>query len=183
MKSVGIDLAGKEKNPTGAAILESRNLRTRILHSGGEIVEICRGEDPDVVAIDAPLSFPSEGNLREADSELVDRGYQALPPSLGGMKYLTERGIELAGELRELGFDVIEVHPRTSALILYGSDSREDWISNFPDQWETDSELSEHEVDSVLAAITGFLYLKGKVEEVGAEDEKIIIPREGATIP
>lgn len=183
MKSVGIDLAGKDENPTGAATLEDQKIRTHILHSNEEIVESCQVMNPDVVAIDAPLSFPAEGNLREADSELVKRGYQVLPPNLGGMKFLTERGIELAGELRELGFKVIEVHPRTSALIIYESDLREDWISNLLEDWGMDSGFSEHEVDSALAAITGILYLMGKVEGVGAESEEIIIPQEGVTVP
>lgn len=178
MKSIGIDLAGKEENPTGFSILKKPTIEAEILYSDEEIIETCNSEDPNIVAIDAPLSFPVEGSLRKADSELIKRGYKVLPPSSGGMKLLTERGISLAKELKESDFEVIEVHPRTSARILFDSESREEWVSGLSEKnWDLNLELDEHQIDSALAALTGHYYLKGKVEEVGENNRKIVIPQ------
>lgn len=184
MKAVGIDLAGKEDNSTGIAILENHDIRTDILYSDNEITEMCKSEDPKIVAMDAPLSFPEEGGLREADSELINRGHRVLPPALGGMESLTRRGIRLSKRLDERGFEVIEIHPRTSGRILFGSGSRDDWISKLEDEgWRPDSKPTEHEIDSVLAAITGLLYLEGKTEKVGKSGKEIIIPRARSIAP
>lgn len=175
--SVGIDLAGKEDNPTGVTVLENRDLRMKTLYSDDEILTICRDADPDVVAIDSPLSFPQEGGLREADLKLINRGYQVLPPVLGGMRSLTRRGIRISEELQSLELKVIEVHPRTSALILFESGSRGDWISKLVEEgWNLDSEPTEHEIDSALVALTGYLYQRGRIEEIGKEGEEIVIP-------
>ncbi len=178
MKSVGIDLAGKEENPTGVTVLDGKNLKSQVFHRDEEIIEPCRKSSPDIVAIDAPLSFPDEGGLRPADAELVDRGYRVLPPELGGMKYLTERGISLAEKLSDSGLEVIEVHPLTSGRILFDSKERSDWIRELESRgWRVDGNMNEHEIDSIMAAITGLLYLEGRVEGVGEEGEEVFIPQ------
>lgn len=182
MKSAGIDLAGKENNPTGFSVLKNSRIRANLLYSDGKIVGACKSENPEIIAIDAPLSFPEEGNLREADSELIRNGYRVFPPTFGGMKLLTERGIQLAKELRGLGFYVIEIHPRTSGRILFESDLRSEWISELVDEgWELDLESNDHEIDSALAAFTALLHLKKKTREIGGVDGEIVIPRNRLT--
>ncbi|KXB05078.1 hypothetical protein AKJ48_00435 [candidate division MSBL1 archaeon SCGC-AAA261O19] len=183
MKVIGIDLAGKETNPTGMAVLTEEDLSVSTLGSDDEILSECKDNHPDVVAIDAPLNFPVEGSFREADSELISRGHRVLPPSLGGMKFLTERGIRLAEELREQGFEVIEIHPRTSGKILFETPDREEWIRELEKHgWKLGEDVSEHEVDAALTALTGLLYLKGEFEKVGEKEEEIIIPRESLRV-
>ncbi|KXA96504.1 hypothetical protein AKJ38_03180 [candidate division MSBL1 archaeon SCGC-AAA259I14] len=177
MKTIGIDLSGKEENPTGIAILRERYIESDILYSTEHIVERCQSEKPDIVGIDAPLSAPEGGGFRSSDRMLIERGYRVLPPTFGGMKILTERGIRLAGNLRELGYKVIEVHPLTSGLILFNTKSRNEWVSNLLDEsWDLDLGSTDHEIDSAIAAITGLLYLMDRTEEVGEEDDLIIIP-------
>ena len=39
------------------------------------------------------------------------------------------------------------------------------------------SNLNEHEIDSIIAAITGNFYLKGKTEKVGKRGNEIVIPK------
>ncbi|KXA94618.1 hypothetical protein AKJ65_03940 [candidate division MSBL1 archaeon SCGC-AAA259E19] len=178
MKTLGIDLAGKSENPSGVAVQEGRHIKTEISKTDEEIIDVCRSQNPKVIAIDAPLSLPKKGNLREADSELIGKGHRVLPPTLGGMRLLTERGIRLADALSKLEFEVIEVHPRTSGEILFGSESRDDWISKLrKGGWNLSSEFSEHEIDSIVAALTGFLYLEERTEEVGEKEGEIIIPK------
>lgn len=179
MKVIGIDLAGKEENPSGISILKNHIINTSHIHSDEEIVRKCEKVNPNLIGLDAPLSFPEEDGFREIDSKLVKRGYGVLPPTLGGMRSLTERGIKLAEKFRILGLEVIEVHPRTSGLILFDTESREEWLLKLSESgWKVKSEMDEHEIDSIMAALTGYLCLEGSVEKISAEGEgEIIIPR------
>lgn len=179
MKVLGIDLAGKGANPSGLALFSGDEVETKLVKTDGEILELCRDECPALVAIDAPLSLPSEGNLRQADSQLIKRGHRVFPPTFGGMKLLTERGIRLAKKLRDRGFEVIEIHPRTSGKILFGTPEREIWVSELERMGlKLRPNISEHEIDGILAALTARLHLKGKTEEVGDSAEGVmVIPR------
>lgn len=179
MKAIGIDLAGRSTNPSGFALLSDRKIETRLIYSNDEIIELCTRERPSAVAIDAPLSLPKRGNLRKADSLLIKRGFRVFPPTFGGMRSLTERGIHLAKELRAKKIKVIEIHPRTSGLILFKTSSRERWMTELREGgWQLGKSASEHEIDAAMAALTGALYLSKKTEEVGAAHEgMIIVPR------
>ena len=161
----GIDLAGKEKNNTGLAFLGEFS-QVRIVHSDEEIIREVLEKKPALVCIDAPLSLPRDGKMRPADREL--KRYGALPPLMGGMRSLTERGIKLKRKLRELGFKVIEVFPRASQKIL-GIKDEED-LKRFGIRI---SSLSKDEFDAILAALTGIFYLKGKARLVEGE---IVVP-------
>lgn len=184
MKAIGIDLAGKKSNPSGLAFIHRKELETKLAKGDDEIFSFCINQGPDVVAIDAPLSFPKEGGLRRADAELIGRGFRVLPPKLGGMKMLTQRGIKIAKKLRQENFEVIEIHSRTSGMILFETDERELWISGLVERnWEVDPDASEHEIDAALGALTGLLYLKGKTSRVGEEGKEIVIPRERLPAP
>lgn len=176
VKVIGIDLAGLEVNPSGFAILTGKKFTTVTLYTDEQILEHCTAVKPLVVAIDAPLSFPKHGNLREADFSLIKSGFRVFPPKLGGMKSLTTRGIKLARKIRKANIDVIEVHPRTSGLIIFGTDDRRRWMEELKHQgYELDVGISRHEVDAVLAALTGWLYLAGRTEKIGGPEEGVII--------
>jgi len=179
MKVLGIDLAGKETNPTGIALLSDAGLKTKLVRTDDEILEECRNSSPNLVAIDAPLGFPKKGGLRRADLELISRGHRVFPPIFGGMKFLTQRGARIARKLRAEGFRVIEVHPRTSGKIIFGTHERKKWVSELSGRgMDLKSGVSPHEVDSVLAALTAQFHMQGKSEEVGDPSEgTIIIPR------
>jgi hypothetical protein len=179
MTTIGLDLAGLHSNPTGVASLVNRNFETSLVYSDEEIVELCLRRHPDLVAIDAPLSLPMSGNLRLADRLLIKRGLRVFPPTFAGMKKLTARGIRVAGELRGKGVKVIEIHPRTSGKILFGTSKRKAWLSELrKKRWTVGQNMSEHEADAVVAALTAWLHLRGKTEEIGtAEEGTIIIPR------
>jgi len=178
-KVIGIDLAGRETNPSGFAVISDGRLRTGLIYSDEEIENLCAQERPDVVAIDAPLSLPERGGLREADASLIKRGFRVLPPALGGMKSLTERGMRLTSELRAKGVKVIEIHPRTSGTVLFGKPLRQTWVRELEKCGVRLAEgASEHEIDAAIAALTGVLHLWGKTEEVGeAREGVIVIPR------
>lgn len=176
MKLIGIDLAGKESNPTGFAVLSGKSLRTTSLYSDDEIISSCVRERPTLIAIDAPLSMPRKGNLRKSDLTLIERGLRVLPPTLGGMRELTERGMRIAGGLRRRGLRVIEVHPRTSGIMALGTDRRERWVEKLRRKGFRVGEIkSKHEIDAALAAVTAWLHASGRTEMVGNEGEGIIV--------
>lgn len=175
---VGLDLAGLPSNPTGFALLSNRKFKTGLVHYDEEIFELFSRRRSTLAAIDAPLSLPIKGNLRQADRLLIKRGLRVFPPTFAGMKKLTDRGILVAAELRKMEIRVIEVHPRTSGVILFGTAERKEWLKRLRKKGlMVGRDLSEHEADAIMAALTGGLYLKGSTEEVGTFDEgAIVIP-------
>ena len=153
---VGIDLAAKEKNPTGFAFA-NRKLELKILHTDVEILEKINYYKPKVVAIDAPLSLP-KGTLRPAERELIAEGYKLLPIT-GAMRTLARRAVALK---KKIGAEVIEVHPTSSNKILKLK------RKEIPAK-------NKHEFDAALAAITAKCYYLGKYRAYGRKN-KIILP-------
>jgi hypothetical protein len=177
MKIIGIDLAGKENNPSGFSILLGKILRAKHVYTNDEIISNCLREHPELIAIDAPLTMPLKGNLRSPDLELIKRGLRVLPPTLGGMRQLTERAIRLAAELCKKRFQIIEIHPRTSGVILFKTSDRRKWVEKLREKgFEVKEIKSEHEIDATMAAITAWLHLQGKTEAVGEGKDVIVIP-------
>ncbi len=109
MSIIGLDLAGVETRPTGFCIFNDMNAQTCHLYTNNEILEKISEINPAVVAIDAPLSLPPRRksleertgvHLRECDKELLKKGIKFFPVTLGPMRKLTERGMNLRQESR-----------------------------------------------------------------------------------
>ena len=185
MKSLGIDLAGMEKNPTGVCTLTysiqpdvPKVAKTHVAYTDGDIIAAVKEEAPDVVCIDGPLSKPNEGFSRQCDQQLAS--YGIVPPLLGSMRTVMERGMRLKAELS--GFKVIEVFSVGTAKILgyYDRDQMKQQKRLLSLGVRGDLEtryLTKDEVDAVSAALTGYLYLTRKTTEVGSEDGKIVVPK------
>ncbi|MEM1540192.1 MAG: DUF429 domain-containing protein [Candidatus Bathyarchaeia archaeon] len=177
---IGIDLAGKEKNPTGLAVLKHKKVETCLVYTDEEILNKLCNAKPSIVAIDAPLKLPKKGFLRKADSELIKKGYRVFPPGLPAMKTLTMRAIRLNRLITKSGVKTIEVHPTSTRKAL-----------NMPTKdWENIQEifkklglsgtveervLTPHELDAITAAFTAYLYLQGLTETVGTHNEGFIV--------
>lgn len=159
----GIDLAGNENNRTGFCLLTEEfgqtETKAKTLFSNKEILDEIKRIKPDVIAIDGPLT--REKKDRKADLEL--KKYGTLPLNLKGMQILAQRAYKLASEIKKQGFKVIEVLPRATSKIM---GLEREALSR-----------SIHQADSILAAITGFLYLQGKAKEVGDKEGTIVIPK------
>jgi len=180
---IGIDLAGKEKNPTGLAIWKLPRVKTCLVYMDEEILKAVTLAKPIIVAIDAPLKLPKKGILRKADKELIKKGYRIFPPGLQAMKTLTLRAVRLNKLITEKGLKTVEVHPTSTRKAL-----------NMPaKEWKTIQEifknmglkgtleersLKPHEVDAITAALTAHLHMQGLTETVGDYHEGfIIIPK------
>jgi predicted nuclease with RNAse H fold len=177
---IGIDLAGKEENPTGFAIWRNTNVETCLIYTNKEILDKVVQANPKIVAIDAPLNLPKNGIFRKADKELIKKGYRIFPPGLPAMKKLTLRAIELNRLITEVGIQTIEVHP-TSTRKALGMPTK-DWekIQNILKSIGLAGPLSEHrltphEIDAITAALTGYLHMEGLTESVGDHEEGYII--------
>jgi predicted nuclease with RNAse H fold len=174
MISIGIDLAGLEKNKTGFCILEDNVAETFILHTDDEIVENVKKVKPDVVGIDAPLIYPPK--IRKCDRTL--KKYGAMPPTMKSMSILSKRGFFLAKKLK--GFNVIEVFPTGSAKILeiYSKDV-DVMIQGLLSFGLIIKRriLTKDEADSIIAAFTALLYLQGSTEKIGDKEDFVVVPK------
>jgi len=169
LKIIGIDLAGKTKNPTGICLYNENKLEFRILNNDKQIIQACLDFKPDLIAIDAPI-MKGKPRIRKADS--IMKKYRALPPSLPSMKKLTIRGSKLAEKLGT-NYKVIEVFPTATAKILgiYSKNYR-----------KTAEKLkikikNKHEFDAYLCCLTAKLFLEKKALKIGDRQGKIIVPK------
>jgi uncharacterized protein len=182
MRFIGIDLAGSPKNDTGFCILEvtgeDKVLAVTLLHSDSEILEKIQKATPDLIAIDAPLTYA--GINRECDSILSS--YGALPVTLRGMEVLARRGTALAAELRKSGCKYIEVYAKASGKILGLYHEEESSVQRMllAIGLQGDLErriLSRDEIDAIFAALTAYLYTTGSTEDVGDERGIVALPK------
>jgi len=177
---VGIDLAGKPERPSGWALLRGRTVTVKELYADDEILFETLGAKPSLIAIDAPLTLPERGALRQADREMQRRGYPVLPPLFPAMRELTLRAISLTEALRREQVRVIEVHPASGrkALQMPPKDWRriqEIFVEmGLGGDWEK-RPLSPHESDAIIAVITVHLHVRGKTEDFGEQKEGFII--------
>jgi len=127
MSVIGLDLAGVESRPTGLCILKGMKAETSLVYKDEEVLRRIEESKPRIVAIDAPLSLPAgresieqrtNVHLRECDKELLRRGIKFFPITLGSMRKLTGRGINLRGILENKHLRVIEVYPGGAQDIL-----------------------------------------------------------------
>ncbi len=153
MKAVGLDLAGKQENDTGFCLIDNSNVKTLTLGSDIEILELIKGADPDVIAVDAPLSFPKEGMYRECDDKLRKRGYDILSPNYPGMRVLVNRARSLVSKLeRTDGFEIIETSSDVSEDIL---------------PVKRTGDMTDDEFEAFVCALTAVKYLQDDYENLG----------------
>jgi len=190
MLVVGLDLAGVETRPTGFCILENTEAETFLFYTDQEIIGKIEEVSPKIVAIDAPLSLPpgrksleerTNVHLRECDKELLKRGIKFFPVTLGPMRKLTSRGIQLKRILESKHFKVIEVYPggaqdvlgiprKQKGLQKLRSDLKKLGIKGIVDT------VSADELDAVTCAYVGKLYLERRAVTYGTPDQGIVMP-------
>jgi predicted nuclease with RNAse H fold len=178
---IGIDLAGKSKNPTGLAVLDGKSVKIGLVYTNTQMLESIVNNGPALIAIDAPFSLPQRGILRKADAEMIKKGYRVFPPSLPAMKKLTLRTIKMNKLIEEKGFKTIEVHPTSTCKALDMPLKNWGKIQNILIQLGLKGDdlegraLISHEIDAVIAALTAHLYTNGETEALGTEEEGFII--------
>ena len=181
---IGIDLAGSNRNPSGWALLKGTAVKTFLLYTYREILENIIEKHPTLIAIDAPLSLPKNGEFfRKTDKEMIKKGYRVLPPNFPAMKKLTLRAISLNRLIEEKTYKAIEVHPTSTRKAL--EMPLKDWgavqeiLKTLGLKGELETRpLATHEIDAVTAALTAVLHLQGQTELIGDDKEGyIIVPK------
>ncbi len=122
--SLGIDLTGSEKRPSGVCVLNGNEAELELLKTDQELISKAQEVKPTIISIDSPLSLPNGrccekdscecrqyGITRECERILKRRGINVYPCLIQSMQQLTLRGMRLANILREQGFKVIESYP------------------------------------------------------------------------
>ena len=196
MKVAGVDLAGSPTRPTGFCILDTGlYAKTKLLYKDEEIVDEILAVKPTIVSIDAPLALPrgrcclkddcqcrKAGHLRECDKVLLKLKIKFFPLTLGPMRKLTLRGINLTKILSQKGFKVIESFPNSIKIILgfpgkkEGLEKLRKALIDYGIKGDINKKnITEHELDAILSALVGKLYLEGKAVEIGDPDEALMV--------
>lgn len=175
----GVDLALPNRRRTGFGLINANEHTYYVstLSTKDEVINLVLRQPPSLICIDAPLGLPKHGINRLVEVKARRLGLRLIPPLLGPMRQLTMYGMQLAGELRQHGFRVLEVHP-TSTLKIIGM-SRQDFIKFITLRLRGPLISNEHEVDALVSAFTCLLHDQGCTEELtGLDDEgSLIIPR------
>jgi len=191
MLSLGVDLAGSVRRPTGVCLMnEDLQASTWVVYTDDEIIDIALRYGPDIIAVDAPLSLPrgrrsiedrGGPHLRECDRALLKLGIKFFPVSLGPMRTLTARGMRLKELLESRGFRVIEVYPGGAQDVLglprksRGLEALRLGLERLGIKGLRQG-VTGDELDAVTAAYVGLLYLKGVAVVLGGIDGSIVMP-------
>lgn len=181
--TIGIDLAGLSKYPTGWALLKGNVVRAKLIYTNREILESITRNAPSLIAIDAPLSLPKKGEaFRKADREMVKKGYRVFSPTLPAMKKLALRAIRLNRLIEENAYKTIEVHPTSTRkalqMPLKNWETIQEILKTLGLKGELETRpLATHEIDAITAALTATLHLKKQTELIGDEENGIIVPK------
>lgn len=178
---VGVDLAGSPRRPTGVCVLRGTVARTRIAFADEEILKWIAQGRPDLVTIDAPLSLPAGRttihdragpHFRQCDLELRRRGIRFFPITLGPMRMLTERGLQLKAQLEERGHRTVECYPGGAQDVWGLPRQHRDrpglrrGLEQLGVRGLTET-MTGDELDAVTAALVGRWYLRGRAEILG----------------
>ncbi|MEM0025446.1 MAG: DUF429 domain-containing protein [Zestosphaera sp.] len=172
---VGLDLAAKQDRCSGVAAIDSRSrevVEVKCLNTNNEIIGFVSSLRPSVVAIDAPLA--SEPIMREVDRLMIKLGLRVFPPNFKWMKQLTLRGYELMNKLNNLGFTVIETHPR-SVLKYAGVEDFKELFDVIGVKLVNLQVFNKHIVDALIASAVAYCYVAGCTSKVSSHDGVIYL--------
>lgn len=173
----GIDVGLKESH---VAVMENR-----------DVISIFRVEDDDVdltsccaAGIDAPLSFPHKGTLRECEKSLLKMGIRLFPSGADFFKKVAEKGMQLSKTLEASGVKVFEVYPYATRYVLQiapkakkqKKDGRAAIITELKNYTKIKEELNHNQIDAVIAALTVSLYYEGHGRVLKGSDGLVLIP-------
>jgi predicted nuclease with RNAse H fold len=191
---VGVDLTSSAARPSGYAVLDeqARLQAVGLVAADEEILSLASHWRPRLVALDAPLSWPLESDSKGRQCELLlaREGIGTFRTTQRTIiRALVERGIALSGEMRSLGFEVMEVYPYGSKVRLFGraiprkaTPEGRAWLRQrlealVPGLAAHQGPLTHDELDAVVAAYTALLRARGLTEEVGDPAEgRICLP-------
>jgi predicted nuclease with RNAse H fold len=209
MVILGVDLRASPKRLSTVVGLEERSNMAFMnsFSEDNELAEMAQSHQPELIAIGAPLGLPlglcclettcscdfalpqRKGRLLEL--ELSRMGISCFFTNKGSIiRNLIYRGIQLSGQLRELGFEVIEAYPHATKVILFGDkippknsaaslefmkERLNPLINGLSTYIDT---LDRNGCDAMLNAYTGYLHSQNATDVLGSPDEgTLVLPK------
>jgi predicted nuclease with RNAse H fold len=205
MSHLGVDLRSSPKYPSAVVTL---NNRSEVVYLGtfgadADLLQIARHQEPQLIAIGAPLSLPAgfccleracncasetpRKKGRQLEQELAQMGISCFFTSKDTIiRKLIYRGMGLSEQLKSMGFDVIEVYPYATKVILFGDkvpskSSRDNLpfmkehlpglISGLDCYMDT---LNIHTYDALVNAYTALLHSRNRTDLLGSAKEGLL---------
>jgi predicted nuclease with RNAse H fold len=170
----------------------------------GRLDELIDAWRPEVVAIDSPPCFAPSGASRAAERSLHRRGIRIFPcpcaeraegnaffdwmrAGFGVFAAAANAGFEVGVDAAAVHRRAIEVYPHGSAVTLRGARPaagalrtprrKRAWRAQVlsDNGVSVDDRATVHQVDAMLAALTGGRALEGVASAVGRPDEGVIV--------
>lgn len=200
---IGVDLgASLLRKSTGLAYLVESNGKPRIESPPGHIksddalirsgiVRMAGNYKSITIAIDAPLSRPARGSMRECEKRLRKHGIACFPSGAAWVSKWVNKAMRLKEWAEhELGARVIEVYPyaakRALEMDVYVKKKtkkgrqviQDELMASITglDEIPKDKLLSDDELDAILSAYTAYLEKNGGAEKIDGRDGVIYIP-------
>jgi len=206
MSVLGVDLRASRKKPSSVAILDSHSHLTELasVYEDIELMKLVDDLRPDLVAIGAPLNLPSgfccldqscdcrfsvpdrKGRLLEL--ELAKMGISCFYTNKGSIiRELIYRGIFLSQNLRGAGYNVIEVYPHATKMLLFGDKvppknsaaSVSYTIGHLTPlvsgMEKHADDLDRNSCDAIINAYTGQLHAQSNTDVLGDPEEGILV--------
>lgn len=214
MTVMGIDLSASSKRSSAVALLDEKAglIDCGEFFESDELAGSLEKHKPQVVAIDAPLSFPlgldcleeshpcsptHDYKGRSAEQELAHMGIGCFFTTKRSIiKGVVYRGRDISQSLSSRGFKVIEVYPYATKVILFGGKipskltSRglaylKDRISTMVTGLDDYMDKLNHDAcDAILAAYTAWLHCNHQTDVMGIPEEgHIIVPKISSRAP
>ena len=139
MVLLGLALRASANRPSTVAVLDNEASVTSLgsYHTDGDLVRVVEAYKPEIVAVGAPLSLPTglccleptcdctvadpQRRGRQFELELARLGISCFFTNKGSIiRSLIYRSISLTQKLTKGGYQVIEVYPHATKLILFG---------------------------------------------------------------
>jgi predicted nuclease with RNAse H fold len=209
MAFLGVDLKSSDKHPSVVVALNHRSELTcsETFRTDDDLLEIAKRQEPQLIAIGTPLGLPMglcclkttcscarkipQRKGRQLEQELAQMGISCFFTSKGSIiSKLIDRGIELSERLRKLGFDVIEVYPYASKVILFGDNvPSKSSPKNLPFMKERlprlisgletcIDTLDSRTCDALISAYTALLHSRNRTDLLGnAEEGLLALPK------
>ena len=205
----GVTLRMSPSHPSSLAVL---NHQSHIVHLGlfntdYELLQLVGTYEPALIAIGSPLCLPSgfadlepsatapavppENRGRQLERELASIGIPCFFTGKGSIiRPLIYRGIGLKDELQHQGYEVIEVYPHATKVILFGEQALprkgsrstaylKEQLSTRVSGLDTYSgTLNKNSSDALLNAYTALLHMREGTDLLGSPHEgMLIIPK------
>jgi predicted nuclease with RNAse H fold len=172
------------ENPPEHTVSDDKKIRDYLTGLSGN-------SGSSIIGIDAPLSRPEHGTMRECERRLRKHGIPCYPSGAQWVSRWVDKGSELKKWAEaELDARVIEVYPYAARRILnIGIDEKkkskagrkviQDVLSGFIaglDEITGDELLSDDELDAILSAYVAYCEGNGIASKIDGGDGVIYVP-------